>query len=154
MLIIISAIVLGKQYDLKPKSKNLVLLSDLFLYFVSGFSLSCVIFDGNMAWWAILCHILIGLSTSLLFAVFLNREKEIYAKGEEYTKETLIGKKGQITEVISGSFANGFKCLGQLYDDRGTNVSIHLLPTDIVDNGDEFTIVEINGDRIIAKKRE
>ena len=150
MIIVISTIVLGKQYDFKPKNKNLVLLCDLFLYFVLGLSFGFLLFSGTITWWSCLCTFLIGALSSFLFAVFLNRETPLYSDGIEYTQETLLGKVGIIKEVYSGSFSHGFDCLGELQDQFSSNIRL-LVMADTINEGDIFEITDIKDDKILAK---
>ena len=144
MIIVVSAIVMGKQYDYKPKNKNVELLVNLFVYFLSGISLSFVLFNGLLTWWTILLSLVIGVIVSFSLAVVLNRETRLYDDGAQYTTEELIGKHGIISSLYGPA-----QYLGKLEDDNKTDIVVTIYEE--CKPGDMFEIKEINGEGIIAK---
>lgn len=150
LVIILSGVIMSKQYDYKPKNKNVELLVDLFLYFVFGISTSFLLFNGEVKWWSLLLSLVIGVIISFILAVVLNRETRLYDDTTEYKQEDLIGKVGIIKEVYSGSFSHGFDCLGELQDQFSSNIRL-LVMTDMINEGDIFEITDIKDDKILAK---
>lgn len=144
MIIVVSAIVMSKQYDYKPNNKNVELLVNLFVYFLSGVSFSFVIFNGNLAWWTILLSLLIGVVISFLLAAVLNRETRLYDDSAQYTTDELIGKRG----VVSSLYGPG-QYLGKLNDENRTDIVVTIYESG--KPGDIFEIQEISGEGIIAK---
>lgn len=144
MAIVVSAIIMGKQYDYKPKNKNADLLLNLFIYFLSGISLSFVIFNGQLVWWTILLSLLIGVVVSFSLAAVLNRKTRLYDDSAQYTTEELIGKHGIISSLYGPA-----QYLGKLEDDNKTDIVVTIYEE--CKPGDMFEIKEINGEGIIAK---
>jgi membrane protein implicated in regulation of membrane protease activity len=144
MIIVVSAIVMGKQYDYKPKNKNVELLVNLFVYFLSGISLSFVLFNGLVTWWTILLSLVIGIIVSFSLAAVLNRETRLYDDSAQYTTDELIGKRG----VVSSLYGPG-QYLGKLQDENSTDIVVTIYES--CKPGDIFEIKEINGEGIIAK---
>lgn len=144
MIIVVSAIVMGKQYDYKPKNKNVELLVNLFVYFLSGISLSFVLFNGLLTWWTILLSLVIGVIVSFSLAAVLNRETRLYDDSAQYTTEELIGKHGIISSLYGPA-----QYLGKLEDDNKTDIVVIIYEE--CKPGDMFEIKEINGEGIIAK---
>jgi membrane protein implicated in regulation of membrane protease activity len=144
MIIVVSAIVMGKQYDYKPKNKNVELLVNLFVYFLSGISLSFVLFNGLLTWWTIFLSLVIGVIVSFSLAAVLNRETRLYDDSAQYTTEELIGKHGIISSLYGPA-----QYLGKLKDDNKTDIVVIIYEE--CKPGDMFEIKEINGEGIIAK---
>ena len=144
MVIVISAAIMEKQYDYKPKNKNLYLLSNLFVYFLSGISLTFLSFNGVITWWTILISLLIGVVVSFSLAAVLNRETRLYDDGAQYTTEDLVGKIGEITSLYGPG-----QYLGKLDDENKTDIVVTIYESS--KPGDKFEIKEINGENIIAK---
>lgn len=144
MIIVVSAIVMSKQYDYKPKNKNVELLVNLFVYFLSGISLSFVLFNGLVTWWTILLSLVIGVIVSFSLAAVLNRETRLYDDSAQYTTEELIGKHGIISSLYGPA-----QYLGKLEDDNKTDIVVTIYES--CKPGDIFEIKEINGEGIIAK---
>ena len=144
MIIVVSAIVMGKQYDYKPKNKNVELLVNLFVYFLSGISLSLVLFNGLVTWWTILLSLVIGIIVSFFLAAVLNRETRLYDDSAQYTTEELIGKHGIISSLYGPA-----QYLGKLEDDNKTDIVVTIYEE--CKPGDMFEIEKINGEGIIAK---
>ena len=144
MIIVVSAIVMGKQYDYKPKNKNVELLVNLFVYFLSGVSLSFVLFNGLVTWWTILLSLVIGVIVSFSLAAVLNRETRLYDDSAQYTTDELIGKRG----VVSSLYGPG-QYLGKLQDENSTDIVVTIYES--CKPGDMFEIKEINGEGIISK---
>lgn len=144
MIIVVSAIVMSKQYDYKPKNKNVELLVNLFVYFLSGISLSFVLFNGLVTWWTILLSLVIGIIVSFSLAAVLNRETRLYDDSAQYTTDDLIGKRG----AVSSLYGPG-QYLGKLQDENSTDIVVTIYES--CKPGDIFEIKEINGEGIIAK---
>ena len=145
MIIVVSAIVMSKQYDYKPKNKNVELLVNLFVYFLSGVSLSFVLFNGLLTWWTILLSLVIGVIVSFSLAAVLNRETRLYDdKGPYNTTDDLIGKRGVVSSLYGPA-----QYLGKLEDDNKTDIIVTIYES--CKPGDMFEIKEINGEGIIAK---
>ena len=144
MIIVVSTIVMSKQYDYKPKNKNIELLSNLFIYFLSGVSLSFVLFNGLLTWWTILLSLVIGVIVSFSLAAVLNRETRLYDDSAKYTTEELIGKHGIISSLYGPA-----QYLGKLEDDNKTDIVVTIYEE--CKPGDMFEIEKINGEGIIAK---
>ena len=144
MIIVVSTIVMGKQYDYKPKNKNIELLVNLFIYFLSGVSFSFVLFNGLVIWWTILLSLVIGVIVSFSLAAVLNRETRLYDDSAQYTTEELIGKHGIISSLYGPA-----QYLGKLEDDNKTDIVVTIYES--CKPGDMFEIKEINGEGIIAK---
>lgn len=144
MIIVVSTIVMSKQYDYKPKNKNIELLANLFLYFLSGVSLSFVLFNGLLTWWTVLLSLLIGGAISFSLAAVLNRETRLYDDGPQYTTEELIGKHGIIFSLYGPA-----QYIGKLEDDNKTDIVVTIYEE--CKPGDMFEIEKINGEGIIAK---
>lgn len=144
MIIVVSTIVMGKQYDYKPKNKNVELLVNLFVYFLSGVSLSFVLFNGLLTWWTALLSLLIGVVISFSLAAVLNRETRLYDDSAQYTTDELIGKHGIISSLYGPA-----QYLGKLEDDNKTDIVVTIYEE--CKPGDMFEIEKINGEGIIAK---
>jgi membrane protein implicated in regulation of membrane protease activity len=144
MIIVVSAIVMSKQYDYKPKNKNVELLVNLFVYFLSGVSLSFILFNGLVTWWTILLSLVIGVIVSFSLAAVLNRETRLYDDSAQNTTEELIGKHGIVSSLYGPA-----QYLGKLEDDNKTDIVVTIYES--CKPGDMFEIKEINGEGIIAK---
>lgn len=144
MIIVVSTIVMSKQYDYKPKNKNVELLVNLFVYFLSGVSLSFVLFNGLVTWWTILLSLVIGIIVSFSLAAVLNRETRLYDDSAQYTTEELIGKRGVVSSLYGPA-----QYLGKLEDDNKTDIVVTIYEE--CKPGDMFEVKEINGEGIIAK---
>lgn len=144
MIIVVSTIVMSKQYDYKPKNKNVELLVNLFVYFLSGISLSFVLFNGLLTWWTILLSLVIGIIVSFSLAAVLNRETRLYDDSAQYTTDELIGKHGIISSLYGPA-----QYLGKLEDDNKTDIVVTIYEE--CKPGDMFEVKEINGEGIIAK---
>lgn len=144
MVIVVSSIIMGKQYDYKPKNKNADLLLNLFIYLLSGISLSFVIFNGQLVWWTILLSLLIGVVVSFSLAAVLNRQTRLYDDKAQYTTDELVGKQGVIFSLYGPA-----QYLGKLKDENKTDIVVTIYES--CKPGDVFEIKEINGEGIIAK---
>ena len=144
MIMVVSAIVMGKKYDYKPKNKNIELLINLFVYFLSGVSFSFVLFNGLVTWWTILLSLVIGIIVSFSLAAVLNRETRLYDDSAPYTTDELVGKRGEITSLYGPG-----QYLGKLDDENKTDIVVTIYESG--KPGDIFEIQETNGEGIIAK---
>ena len=144
MIIVVSAIVMSKQYDYKPKNKSVELLVNLFVYFLSGISLSFVLFNGLVTWWTILLSLVIGIIVSFSLAAVLNRETRLYDDSAQYTTEELIGKHGIISSLYGPA-----QYIGKLEDNNKTDIVVTIYEE--CKPGDMFEVEKINGEGIIAK---
>lgn len=144
MVIFVSSIIMGKQYNYKPKNKNIDLLFNLFIYFLSGVSFSFVIFNGQLTWWTIILSLSIGVVVSFFLAAVLNRQTRLYDDKAQYTTDELVGKHGIISSLYGPA-----QYLGKLNDENKTDIVVTIYEN--CKPGDVFEIKEINGEGIIAK---
>ena len=147
MLIVVCMVIMSKQYDIKPKSKNFVLLFDLFIYFEFGLSCGFLVFHDVFTWWSILFIIICGITISFILLAILNREKRLY-DNSYYTPEELIGKKG----VIVGKYGND-QWIGELFDDEHTGIVINVTEShkESVEIYDTFKIIKVENGSIYVE---
>ena len=147
MVIILCTIIMSKQYDYKPKNKNIQLLTDISIYFIFGLSVSFLFFNGDIKWWTVLLSLPISAILTLCLAVVLNRSANLYDDSPKYTTDDLIGKYGMVSSQHGHA-----QYLGKLADENETDIVVTIYEP--CKPGDMFVITEINEEGIIAKVKQ
>ena len=146
LIIIMSAIIMNKQYDYKVKNKNFELLFDLFIYFIFGLSFGMLLFQGVFVWWAISFYFLFGILSDIIFLITLNRKGVLY-NNVKYTADELIGQTGYLITKQGDN-----RWYGKLLDENKTDIILTIENKNIDIRAENiFEITEIRGNEIIGK---